>query len=91
MAIFPFISVPSQPVPLTTATAITLYAWGASSSGQLGGNTQSNQSTPVAVSDFLSGKSFASIAPGTSHNVALDTEGNIWTWGDNTYGQLGNN
>ena len=30
-----------------------------------------------------------SIACGNSHILALDTEGNIWAWGDNTGGKLG--
>ena len=31
------------------------------------------------------------VAAGDVHYVAVDDEGNIWAWGDNYYGQLGNN
>ena len=29
------------------------------------------------------------IAAGTNHNLALDSDGNLWTWGNNESGQLG--
>ena len=34
--------------------------------------------------------SIQAIAGGERHNVALDTDGNVWTWGWNYFGQLGN-
>ncbi len=71
----------------------TLAAWGSNSSGQLGniGPTQSN--VPVAISSFgaLAGKIVISIAAGYSHSLALCSDGTVATWGDNYYGQLGNN
>ena len=30
------------------------------------------------------------IASGANHGMALKSDGTVWTWGDNTYGQLGN-
>lgn len=30
------------------------------------------------------------IAAGTDHNIVLDRDGNLWTWGKNDHGQLGN-
>lgn len=32
--------------------------------------------------------SFASVASGKNHTVAVDTSGNLWAWGSNEYGQL---
>jgi hypothetical protein len=32
----------------------------------------------------------SAIAAGYSHTVALKTDGTVWAWGDNSYGQLGN-
>ena len=31
------------------------------------------------------------IAGGGQHSLALKNDGTVWTWGDNEYGQLGNN
>lgn len=33
---------------------------------------------------------FTHIAAGFNHSLALDADGNIYAWGDNDYGQLGN-
>jgi alpha-tubulin suppressor-like RCC1 family protein len=30
------------------------------------------------------------VAAGTSHTVAVKTDGTLWAWGSNLYGQLGN-
>ena len=34
--------------------------------------------------------SIMAIAGGERHNVALDVHGDVWTWGWNYFGQLGN-
>ena len=69
-----------------------VYAWGRNADGQLGNNSTTNSSIPVAVdtSGVLSEKIITSIAAGTSHSLVLDTEGKIHTWGNNYSGQLGN-
>lgn len=35
-------------------------------------------------------KKIATVAPGGNFTVALDSEGNVWAWGQNNKGQLGN-
>jgi alpha-tubulin suppressor-like RCC1 family protein len=87
--LFPYNTAPSQAVTLVNSTATTLYTWGADVSGQLGDGSTVNKSNPIAISGFLTGRSFSQIATGLTHNVAVDTAGGLWTWGDNTYGQLG--
>jgi len=42
--------------------------------------------TPVQIA---SGKKFAQVSAGETHTAALDSEGNLWTWGNNGFGQLG--
>lgn len=32
-----------------------------------------------------------SIATGDAHTIALKNDGTVWAWGDNFYGQLGDN
>ena len=61
--------------------------WGVNDVGQLGdGNTGTDSPVPVAV---LGGHRFASIAGGGQHTCGLTTEGGVYCWGDNGYGQLG--
>jgi alpha-tubulin suppressor-like RCC1 family protein len=69
----------------------TLWAWGADSygsaiSGQLGIGNAPDQWYPVQVS---SSTSVIGIAAGTYHSLAVTTDGRVWAWGRNTYGQLG--
>jgi alpha-tubulin suppressor-like RCC1 family protein len=68
----------------------SLWAWGANGSDQLGdGRDRSSEmsaATPVRV--LLSG--VAKVAAGSIFSVAVRTNGEVWTWGSNDQGQLGN-
>jgi len=70
-----------------------VYCWGRSYAGQLGNNSATGSSIPVAVdtSGVLNGKTITQIAGGTDHACALDTDGHAYCWGNNVQGQLGNN
>ena len=63
--------------------------WGQNSDGQLGNNTTTNANTPVAVSGLSSG--VVAISAGGKHSCAVTTGGVTQCWGNNDYGQLGNN
>jgi alpha-tubulin suppressor-like RCC1 family protein len=66
--------------------------WGANSGGQLGNNTTTSSSTPVAVSgiDGVTAKATA-ISAGGYHSCALLSSGAVKCWGYNDDGELGNN
>ena len=70
-----------------------MYCWGHNNVGQLGDNTFSDEYVPTGVSsaggiDLSTG--VTQVAPGGDHTCAL--QGTVaYCWGDNTYGQLGNN
>ena len=68
-----------------------VYAWGYGNVGQLGNSDTINQASPVAVdtSGVLAGKTIVSIAAGSDHSLALDSDGKVYAWGRNTLGQLG--
>jgi alpha-tubulin suppressor-like RCC1 family protein len=70
----------------------TLVAWGGNDQGQLGINSTTFSSVPVAVSTsgVLAGKSVVAISAGGSHSLALCSDGTIAAWGRNFDGQLGN-
>ena len=68
----------------------TLWTWGLNSNGQLGiNNTTTPKNTPVTT--FLGGNNWKSVDCGRNHTVAIKTDGTLWTWGRNEFGQLGIN
>ena len=74
----------------------TVYGWGYNGYGQVGDGTFVNQITPVQVRDGMSGIPLGSsvapalqIAAGGNHSLALLSDGTVWAWGRNIYGELG--
>ena len=67
----------------------SLYTWGNNKHGQLGlgdsGNgTERNKPTKVTTLSNV-----AAICLGSDHSAAITTDGSLYTWGWNNYGQLG--
>ena len=68
----------------------TLWTWGRNDSGgRLGTNDITNRPTPVTT--FAGGTNWKQVAGGGSHTAAIKTDGTLWTWGNNSTGQLGVN
>ncbi len=69
----------------------TMLAWGHNGYGQLGDGTTGSKIHPVAViteeGEPLNG--IIAIAAGEGVSMALRSDGTVWAWGTNTYGQLG--
>ncbi|WP_442928465.1 RCC1 domain-containing protein, partial [Microbacterium sp. LB16] len=65
------------------------YAWGWNTSGQLGNNSTTSSSVPVAAM-MPAGVTFTSVSAGISHSLAVGSDGKAYAWGYNTSGQLGN-
>jgi alpha-tubulin suppressor-like RCC1 family protein len=66
-----------------------LWCWGFNGNGQLGDGTTANKSTPVQAGASTLGNAVAKVALGNGHSCALKTDGTLWCWGANTFGQLG--
>jgi alpha-tubulin suppressor-like RCC1 family protein len=66
-----------------------LYAWGYNAYGQLGIGTVGAQSAPVTVS-MPAGVTPLSVAAGNDHSLAIGSDGTVYAWGYNAFGQLGN-
>ncbi len=73
----------------------TLWAWGYNNSGQLGDNTLSSRSTPrqisIAAAGGLTGWKKVSGGGQLQFCAAIRTDGTLWCWGNNDFGQLGDN
>jgi prepilin-type N-terminal cleavage/methylation domain-containing protein len=68
------------------------YCWGDNTNGQLGNNSIIDSSIPVAVdtSGVLNGLTIKSIS-GYYHTCVIASNDQLYCWGDNGQGQLGNN
>ncbi|NTV40959.1 MAG: hypothetical protein HGA61_01670 [Candidatus Moranbacteria bacterium] len=70
----------------------TVWAWGNNDNGQLGDNTNDSSNLPVQVLG-VGGEGFLSditaIASGENFSLALKSDGTVLAWGENTFGQLG--
>ncbi|MDR6880987.1 S-layer homology domain-containing protein [Bacillus sp. 3255] len=69
----------------------SVYTWGNNTSGQLGVGTGYDGKTwnrvfPSHVSDL---PEIAGIGAGSNFTFAIDQEGMLWAWGNNSYSQLG--
>jgi alpha-tubulin suppressor-like RCC1 family protein len=67
-----------------------VFGWGVNASGQLGNGLNSNVTLPVLVTGALAGKRIVAVRPGNNHVLALGDDGQIYAWGLNASGQLGN-
>ncbi len=65
----------------------TLWTWGRNADGQLGTNNVTDRSSPVQT--IAGGTDWKSIAAGFYFTLAIKTDGTLWTWGQNNFGQLG--
>ncbi|WP_050564968.1 RCC1 domain-containing protein [Salinispora oceanensis] len=66
----------------------TILAWGDNNDGELGDGTTTDSSTPVEVS-LPAGTTITAIAAGHDHSLAVTSAGTALAWGDNRFGQLG--
>ena len=78
-----------------TSYAVTttgrVFSWGVNSRYLLGNSSTSNSTTPINISTYFSTQTITSISANQYHALALSSSGNVYSWGDNDYGALGNN
>ncbi len=69
----------------------SVYAWGTNGFGGLGNGTAVDSLIPVAVdtTGTLAGKTVTQVAAGFYHSLALTSDGSLYAWGPNWFGQLG--
>jgi alpha-tubulin suppressor-like RCC1 family protein len=81
---------PATQVGVTTTSGVDLLAWGDNFNGELGDDTFTDRSVPVAVttSGALAGTMVTDIAAGGSNTCAI-ASGQVYCWGTNQWGGLG--
>jgi len=71
----------------------TIWSWGDDSTSQLGRDTSTATGTfsnlPAPVDTTLGLKSAVAIAADGGHALAIENQGKLWAWGDNSDRQLG--
>jgi len=65
-----------------------LWAWGKNENGQLANNNPISFNRPTRITGLPSNR-IVQIAAGDAHSMVLLDNGEIWSWGDNAFGQLG--
>jgi alpha-tubulin suppressor-like RCC1 family protein len=65
----------------------TLWTWGYNTSGQLGNGTIVSAISPVTT--IAGGTNWKQVACCQAHTAAIKTDGTLWSWGLNNWGQLG--
>ncbi|KAI8626440.1 hypothetical protein F5Y19DRAFT_223235 [Xylariaceae sp. FL1651] len=74
---------------LTTDPFSNLYICGVGRGGRLGLGDENTKFSFTPVQGGLRDKKVMQIALGQNHTMAVTSEGELWTWGSNTYFQLG--
>lgn len=65
----------------------TMWSWGDNAKGQLGNGTIGNPIiTPTQIGTDTD---WVDVTTGTYHSVAIKSNGTMWAWGDDDFGQLG--
>ena len=65
------------------------WCWGLNFAGGLGDGTLDNSARPVAVRLPAGVTGFSALSPGGAYTCAVSTDGDVYCWGYNSAGQLG--
>ena len=76
-----------------TKTDGTLWVWGNNNEGQLGLNSRTQYSSPTQIpgTTWSTDTGALTIGRAGAASGAVKTDGTLWMWGSNTYGNLGHN
>jgi alpha-tubulin suppressor-like RCC1 family protein len=75
---------------LAIKTDGTLWSWGMNSYGELGnGNNNNTNPSNYIPAQIGTATNWKLVSAGRQHSLAIKTDGTLWVWGLNDYGQLG--
>lgn len=67
----------------------SLYVWGSNYAGQIGDGTTTARLVPRRVTP-PAGHTWTQVSVGYEHIMAVCSDGGLYAWGENSYGQFGN-
>lgn len=67
-----------------------IYCWGSNIFGLLGNDLLQDHIFKPQLNEYLSGKQVKDICCGHLHTLVLTNDGEVYAWGHNVYGQVGN-
>jgi alpha-tubulin suppressor-like RCC1 family protein len=73
---------------LAVTKRMVTFGWGENSAGQLGTGDKTDKNIPTQMESTLRLR-FALVAMGSEHAIALTALGEVYVWGSNAFGQLG--
>jgi alpha-tubulin suppressor-like RCC1 family protein len=69
----------------------TLWLWGKNNFGQLGNNGYGATPYSSPIQTVAGGTNWKQVSAGSNFTGAVKTDGTLWMWGINSYGQMGTN
>ncbi len=67
----------------------TMWGWGNNTNYEVGNSSFSPTSSPVNIGTSLGTSYWNYVAAGNGFSAAINSDGTLWTWGSNTFSQLG--
>lgn len=72
----------------------SLWAWGTGGDGELANGQRDSENAPIDANqptlvNIDSNLNLVQISAGSDFSCALEDQGNVWCWGKNNYGQMG--
>ena len=70
-----------------------VFTFGTNANGQLGNETFVSSNSPIDITAkfvLQADETIEHVQSGLNYNAALSSKGRVFTWGENSYGQLGN-
>jgi alpha-tubulin suppressor-like RCC1 family protein len=74
-------------IPIASSVKNEMWSWGCNNTSQIGDNSTINKSSPVSVVGGFT--DWCQVSAGSSHSLAVRTNGTTWGWGRNYCGQVG--
>jgi len=78
-------------VSMASKTSGDLWVWGDNTGGALGQNQGEDILSGLSSPTQIPGTTWSKVINADKQTIALKTDGTLWNWGDNAYGDLGHN